>query len=100
MEVMVTVKSSPYFPRPESSIEPPPAEDEVPQATQEESRETPNLERFHDPIICEQASACKYYIAMSRRLVRRKGASWSLIWPSGANSLAHLQLKCILYVPL
>ena len=36
----------------------------------------------------------------SRRLVRRKGASWSLNWPSGANSLAHLQLKCILYVPL
>jgi hypothetical protein len=36
----------------------------------------------------------------SRRLVRRKGASWSLYWPSGANSLAHLQLKCILYVPL
>ena len=33
------------------------------------------------------------------RLVRRKGASWSLNWPSGANSLAHLQLKCILYVP-
>jgi len=29
----------------------------------------------------------------SRRLVRRKGASWSLNWPSGANSLAHLQLK-------
>jgi len=36
----------------------------------------------------------------SRRLVRRKGASWSLNWPSGANFLAHLQLKCILYVPL
>jgi len=36
----------------------------------------------------------------SRRLVRRKGVSWSLNWPSGANSLAHLQLKCILYVPL
>jgi len=36
----------------------------------------------------------------SRRLVRRKGASWSLNWPSGANLLAHLQLKCILYVPL
>ena len=36
----------------------------------------------------------------SRRLVRRKGASWSLNRPSGANSLAHLQLKCILYVPL
>ena len=34
------------------------------------------------------------------RLVRRKGASWSLNWPSGANSLAHLQLKYILYVPL
>jgi len=33
-------------------------------------------------------------------LVRRKGASWSLNWPSGANFLAHLQLKCILYVPL
>ena len=31
----------------------------------------------------------------SRRLVRRKGASWSLHWPSGANSLAHMQLKCI-----
>jgi len=25
----------------------------------------------------------------SRRLVRRKGASWSLNWPSGANLLAH-----------
>ena len=36
----------------------------------------------------------------SCRLVRRKGASWSRNWPSGANSLAHLQLKCILYVPL
>jgi len=36
----------------------------------------------------------------SRRLVRRKGAIWSLNWPSGANLLAHLQLKCILYVPL
>jgi len=36
----------------------------------------------------------------SRRLVRRKGASWSLNWPSVANLLAHLQLKCILYVPL
>ena len=32
----------------------------------------------------------------SRRLVRRKGASWSLNWPSGANLLAHLELKCIL----
>ena len=32
----------------------------------------------------------------SRRLVRRKGASWSLNWPSGANLLAHMQLKCIL----
>jgi hypothetical protein len=29
----------------------------------------------------------------SRRLVRRKGASWSLNWPSEANFLAHLQLK-------
>ena len=38
--------------------------------------------------------------AQSRRLVRRKGASWSLNWPSGANLLAHLQLKCIFYVPL
>jgi len=36
----------------------------------------------------------------SRRLVRRKGASWSLNWPSGANLLAHLLLKCIPYVPL
>jgi hypothetical protein len=36
----------------------------------------------------------------SRRLVRRKGASWSLNWPSGANLLAHLQLECIPYVPL
>ena len=36
----------------------------------------------------------------SRRLVRRKGASWSLNWPSGANLLAHIQLKCIPYVPL
>ena len=36
----------------------------------------------------------------SRRLVRRKGASWSPNWPSGANLLAHLQLKCILYVSL
>jgi len=36
----------------------------------------------------------------SRRLVRRKGASWSLNWPSGANLLVHLLLKCILYVPL
>jgi len=36
----------------------------------------------------------------SRRLVQRKGASWSLNWPSGANWLAHVQLKCILYVPL
>ena len=36
----------------------------------------------------------------SLRLVRRKGASWSLNWPSGANLQAHFQLKCILYVPL
>jgi len=36
----------------------------------------------------------------SRRLDRRKGASWSLNWPSGANLLAHVQLKCVLYVPL
>jgi hypothetical protein len=36
----------------------------------------------------------------SRRLVRRKGANWSLDWPSGANLLAHVQLKCILHVPL
>jgi len=34
----------------------------------------------------------------SRRLVRKKGASWSLNWPSGAHFLAHVQLKCILYV--
>ena len=31
----------------------------------------------------------------SRRHVR---ASWSLNWPSGANLLAHMQLKCILNV--
>ena len=31
----------------------------------------------------------------SRRLVRRKGASWCLNWPSGANLLAHMQLICI-----
>ena len=36
----------------------------------------------------------------SRRLVRRKGASWSLHWPSGVNLLVHLLLKCILNVPL
>jgi len=36
----------------------------------------------------------------SRRLVRRKGASWSLNWPSGANLLARMQVKCIVYVPL
>ena len=36
----------------------------------------------------------------SRRLVRREGASWSLNWSSGANLLAHMQLKCILNVPL
>ena len=36
----------------------------------------------------------------SRRLVWRKGASWRLNWPSGANLLAHVQLKCILYAPL
>ena len=36
----------------------------------------------------------------SRRLVRRKRTSWRLNWPSGANLLAHMQLKCILYVPL
>ena len=36
----------------------------------------------------------------SRRLVRRKGASWSPHWPSGANLLAHMQLKCILNMPL
>jgi len=36
----------------------------------------------------------------SRRLVRRKDASWSLNWPSGANLLAHKQHKRILYVPL
>jgi hypothetical protein len=26
----------------------------------------------------------------SRQLVRRKGASWSLHWPAGANMLAHM----------
>ena len=36
----------------------------------------------------------------SRRRVRRKGASWSLNWPSEANLLAHMELKYILYVPL
>jgi len=36
----------------------------------------------------------------SRRLVRRKDASWSLNWPSGANLLAHKQHKYILCVPL
>jgi hypothetical protein len=36
----------------------------------------------------------------SRLLLRRKGASWSLNWPSGADLLAHVQLKCVLYVPL
>jgi len=36
----------------------------------------------------------------SRRLVRRQGASWSLHWPTGANLLVHMQLKCILHVPL
>jgi len=36
----------------------------------------------------------------SRRLVWRKDARWSLIWPSGANLLAHKQHKCILFVPL
>jgi len=39
-------------------------------------------------------------ITQSRRLLRRKRTSWSLNWPSGANLLAHMQLKCILYVPL
>ena len=32
--------------------------------------------------------------------VRRKDASWSLNWPSGANLLAHKQHKYILCVPL
>ena len=32
------------------------------------------------------------------RLVRRKGAGWSLNWPSGANLQARMQLKCILFV--
>jgi len=36
----------------------------------------------------------------SRRLVRRKDASWSLNWPSGANLLAHKRHKYILCVPL
>jgi len=43
---------------------------------------------------------CSNIPCTNNQLVRRKGASWSLNWPSGANSLAHLQLKCILYVPL
>ena len=34
------------------------------------------------------------------RLVRRKGASWSLNWPSGANSLAHLQLTSAFFMCL
>ena len=38
--------------------------------------------------------------AQSRRLVRRKDASWSLNWPSGTNLLAHEQYMCILFVPL
>jgi len=36
----------------------------------------------------------------SRRLVRRKDASWSLNWPSGANLLAYKPHKYILCVPL
>jgi len=36
----------------------------------------------------------------SRRLVRRKDASWSLNWPSGANLLVHKLHKYILCVPL
>jgi len=36
----------------------------------------------------------------SRRLVRRRCASWGLNWPSGANLLAHVQLKCIRYAVL
>jgi hypothetical protein len=41
---------------------------------------------------------CGRCFAISRQFFL--GASWSLNWPSGANLLAHLQLKCILYVPL
>jgi len=51
-------------------------------------------------LLRESYSIPKDKSTQSRRLVRRKGASWSLHWPSGANLLAHLQLKCILYVPL
>jgi len=36
----------------------------------------------------------------SRRLVRRKDASWSLNWPSGAYLLEHKQQKYFLYVYL
>ena len=36
----------------------------------------------------------------SRRLVRRKDASWSLNWPSGANLLAQKQHMYFLLVPL
>jgi len=35
-----------------------------------------------------------------RRLVRKKGASWSLSWPSGANFIVHMQFKCILCVSM
>ena len=68
------------------------------------------------PLMCAQKIIIYYYSpgenclvdlkrdtrtsTQSRRLVRRKGASWSLHWASGANLLAHVQLKCILHVPL
>ena len=40
------------------------------------------------------------YITQPYRLVRMKGASWSLNWPSVASMLSHMQPKYTLQVPL
>ena len=48
-------------------------------------------------VVTEAHKECTY-AAQSRRFVRRKDASWSLNWPSGANLLAHKQHKSFGFV--
>ena len=71
-----------------------------PQALICEARCVPSCTYAYGQMKYYRQGGARSCVTQYRRLVRRKGASWSLNWPSGANSLAHLQLKCILYVPL
>jgi len=38
------------------------------------------------------------FINIQLRLARRKGAGWSLKWPSGANLVVHMRRKCAIFV--